>query len=227
MHPGGNVDKRTNLYYLRTDDGGVTWRNVQGERVPIPLTTPANSALVHNYQAEGKLVYIHDLDLDEKGNPVILYIVSDDFRPGPKAERSWTVAYWLGDKWQIAPFTAANHNYSTGSLYLEKRDRWRVIGPTEKGPQPLGAGGELVAWISGDRGKTWSKERRLTHDSELNHNYVRRPFNAHPDFYAIWSDGNPDTFSPCRVYFANRAGDRIWRLPYEMKKEFAEPESIG
>ena len=30
MHPGGNVDKRTNLYFLQTDDMGRTWRNVAG-----------------------------------------------------------------------------------------------------------------------------------------------------------------------------------------------------
>ena len=227
MHPGGNVDKRTNLYYLRTDDAGATWRNVRGELVTIPLTRPDNSALVHNYQAEGKLVYIHDLDLDEKGNPVILYITSDDFRPGPKAERWWTVAHWLGDTWQTTPFTPANHNYSTGSLYLEKRERWRVLGPTEKGPQPLGAGGELAVWISRDRGKNWNKEHHLTHGSELNHNYTRRPFHAHPDFYALWSDGNPDAVSRCNLYFTNQAARKVWKLPYDMARDFAEPELVG
>ena len=34
MHPGGNVDKRTNLYFLQTDDLGRTWRNAHGEAVP-------------------------------------------------------------------------------------------------------------------------------------------------------------------------------------------------
>ena len=28
-HPNGNVDKRTDLYYVETRDLGKTWRNVQ------------------------------------------------------------------------------------------------------------------------------------------------------------------------------------------------------
>jgi hypothetical protein len=226
MHPGGNVDKRTNLYYLLTDDAGATWRNVRGERVNIPLTEPDNSALVHNYQTEKKLVYIHDLDLDENGRPVILYLTSDDFRPGPKAERWWTVAHWLGDGWQITRLTPANHNYSTGSTYLEKANRWRVFGPTEKGPQPLGAGGEIGIWYSEDQGQSWRKEQQLTRGSALNHNYVRRPLHAHSDFYAFWGDGNPDVFSRCNLYFTNLAADKVWRLPYEMARDFAEPEPL-
>ena len=26
----------------------------------------------------------------------------------------------------------------------------------------------------------------------MNHNYVRRPIHAQPDFYALWADGDPD-----------------------------------
>ena len=57
----------------------------------------------------------------------------------------------------------------------------------------------------------------------MNHNYVRRPMNAHPDFQAFWADGNPDRFSPSKLYFTNRAGDKVWQLPYDMESEFAKP----
>ena len=123
----------------------------------------------------------------------------------------------------IAEVTRANHNYSTGSLYIED-GQWRIIGPTERGPQPIGAGGEVAIWASTDEGKTWAKERDVTRDSPMNHNYVRRPVNAHPDFYAFWADGNPDKFSPSRLYFTNRAGDKVWQLPYDMQSDFARPE---
>ena len=153
------MDKRTDLYFLQTDDMGRTWKNAAGEPVAVPLTEPKNPALVREYSVEGRLVYIHDIDLDGEGNPVILYVTSADFKPGPSGEpRWWTVARWTGGKWRFADVAPANHNYSTGSLYLSD-DAWRIIGPIERGPQPIGGGGEVAIWISRDKGESWGKER--------------------------------------------------------------------
>jgi hypothetical protein len=74
---------------------------------------------------------------------------------------------------------------------------------------------------------TWAKERDVTQGSAMNHNYVRRPVNAHPDFYAYWADGNPDTLTPSHLYFANQAGARVWQLPYDMAGESAKPLEIA
>lgn len=223
MHPGGDVDQRTNLYFLQTEDFGRVWSNVRGEPVELPLVDPKSPALVRDYRSEQRLVYIHDLDLDREGRPVILFITSADHRPGPAGEpRWWTVAHWLGNRWEFKEVTRANHNYSTGSLHIESDGAWRIIGPTERGPQPLGSGGEVAIWSSDDAGQTWRKQRDVTRGSAFNHNYVRRPVNAHPDFFAFWADGNPDEFSPSRLYFTNQSG-RVWRLPYDLEGEFAEP----
>lgn len=226
MHPGGNVDKRTNLYFLQTDDMGRTFHNVQGEAVKLPLAKAKNPALVRDYQAEKRLVYIHDLDLDAEGRPVIMFNTSGGYAPGPEADpRWWTVAHWTGKAWEYTEITRANHNYSTGSLYIED-GQWRIFGPTEPGPQPIGGGGELAIWSSKNEGKTWNKDRVLTHGSAMNHNYVRRIINGHPDFYAYWADGNPDKLTPSHLYFTNKSGDKVWQLPYEMKGDFAEPKAI-
>ena len=226
MHPGGNVDKRTDLFYLQTDDLGRTWRNAAGQAVTVPLAGPKNPALVRDYAAEGRLVYIHDIDLDRAGHPVILYVTSADSKPGPHGDpRWWTVASWTGSAWRFTEVTRANHNYSTGSLYLSDGE-WRIIGPTEKGPQPVG-GGEVAVWVSRDAGQTWGKERDVTRGSAMNQNYVRRPVNAHPDFYAYWADGNPDKLTPSHIYFTNKAGDRVWQLPYDMPEAFAKPLELG
>lgn len=226
FHPGGDVDKRTNLYFLQTDDFGATWKNARGETVTLPLSEAHNPALARDYQAEKQLIYIHDLDLDARGRPAILYHTSQDYRPGPGGDlRWWTVAHWLGDRWGYARVTPANHNYSTGSLYLETEPNWRIFGPTEKGPQPVGAGGEIGIWASAHAGRAWQRERVLTRRSPRNHNYVRRPVSADPGFYAFWCDGNPDAFSESRLYFCNRDGSRVWQMPAEMKSDFAEPLS--
>ncbi|MBM3335185.1 hypothetical protein FJY63_11035, partial [Candidatus Sumerlaeota bacterium] len=73
----------------------------------------------------------------------------------------------------------------------------------------------------------WVKKRNVTHDSKLNHSYVRRPINARPDFYALWADGHTEEFSQSRLYFTNREGDKVWQLPYDMSGDFATPQLLG
>src|SRR5512138_1381702 len=45
-HPGGDVDKRTNIYAVQTDDFGKTWKTIDGRLIKTPLTDPHNDALV-------------------------------------------------------------------------------------------------------------------------------------------------------------------------------------
>ena len=224
MHPGGNVDRRTNLYFVQTHDGGATWRTAAGAPVQTPLTDPRGPALVRDYQSEGRLVYVKDIGFDADGRPVVLYLTSAHHQPGPGGDpRVWTLAHWTGAGWEFREITRSTHNYDMGSLYIESDGRWRVIAPTEPGPQRHGAGGEMALWLSDDAGRTWAKGRDITADSPRNHGYARRPVGAHPDFYAFWADGDPDQISESVLYFTNQAGDQVWRLPYEMEGDFAAP----
>jgi len=226
-HPDGSVDRRTDLYYAETRDMGRTWQTVDGKPLELPLEDPQTPALVRNYEAEGRLVYINDTQLDVEGNPVIFYVTAAKYEPGPPGEpRYQTVARWDGRAWQFSEVTPTTHNYDVGSIHVEG-DVWRVFAPAEPGPQRWGTGGEVAIWRSEDRGATWMKERDVTRNSATNHHYVRRPVRAHDDFYAYWADGNPDEFSPSYLYFANKQGDRVWRLPYTMDAEFARPEPVG
>ena len=227
MHPEGDVDRRTNLYFAQTDDMGRTWRTAAGEPLITPMSDPHCAALVRDFQAEGRLVYMKDIALDRQGNPVILVVTSADYQPGPGGDpRIWTLAHWRGDGWQFYEVTRSSHNYDMGSLYIEAEGPWRIIGPTEPGPQQHGTGGEMALWLSQDQGQTWHKERHITRNSRLNHTYARRPVNAQPDFYALWADGNPDAMSPSRLYFTNSTGDQVWILPETIAGDFAEPELL-
>jgi hypothetical protein len=226
MHPGGNVDRRTNLYFLQTDDGGETWQTVRGDDMPTPLIDVDNPALVHDYRSEKRLVYLKDMGFDAAGDPVLFYITSDSHAPGPHDRpRRWTVANWRDSAWHLHEITDASHNYDMGSLYVEP-DAWRVIAPTQPGPQPHGTGGEVAIWRSDDQGSSWQMTRQLTPRSERNHGYVRRPVAAHDDFYGLWADGNPDESSPSFLYFCDRAGDHVWQLPYDMTTDTAKPTLI-
>ncbi|HPJ60854.1 MAG TPA: BNR-4 repeat-containing protein [Bacteroidales bacterium] len=225
-HPGGNVDKRTNIYAVQTTDMGNTWTTIAGKTLEMPLTDIHNDALVKDYEAEKKLVYINDLNFDNEGNPVILAIISNDFRPGPGGDpREWFVIHWKGDKWNFHKVCESSHNYDMGSIYMEK-NCWRIVGPTEQGPQRYGTGGEVASWVSRDEGLTWEKLRDITAGSDRNHSYVRRPVNAHKDFYSYWADGDADKLSESHLYFSNKKGNIVYELPYEMNSENGKPMKV-
>jgi len=228
-HPQkGGLNRRTNLYYLETSDLGKTWRTVRGETVDVPLTTVRNKALVRDYQSEKLLVYLVDMNYDDRGHPVILYVTSRGFESGPKNDpRTWTTARWTGTDWVIRPVTTSDSNYDVGCLHIESDGTWRIIGPTEPGPQRYNPGGEMACWTTRDRGTTWTKERVITKNSPFNHTYARRPVNAHPDFYAFWADGHAREPSASRLYFCDKTGRHVYRLPPIMRGDFEKPERVG
>ena len=221
-HPGGNADKRTNLYLVQTTDMGKTWTTIEGKALQTPLTDKHSEAMIKNYEQEGKLVYINDLNFDKEGNPVALVVISNHFQPGPKGDpREWMVIHWKNGQWHFNKVCSSTHNYDMGSLYTEN-NHWQIIGPTEPGPQQYGTGGEMALWESNDEGKTWIKKKALTQNSLRNHSYARRPVAAHPDFYAFWADGNADKLSASHLYFCNKKGV-VYTLPYNMDADFAKP----
>ena len=118
--------------------------------------------------------------------------------------------------------TTSDHNYDSASLYIEPDDTWRIIGPTDSGPQAYGTGGEMVLWTSSDQGATWQVEKQLTAGSSRNHTYARRPVNAHSDFYALWADGNARQPSESLLYFCDAKGN-VYRLPQTMNGSTARP----
>ena len=217
---------RTNLYYIETADGGKTWRTAAGKALTLPLTDPASPAMVHDYRRERLNVYLKDIRYDAGGRPVILYLTSGGYQSGPaNAPRTWTTARWTGEAWDIRPVTTSDNNYDMGSLYLEADGTWRIIGPTESGPQRYNPGGEMAMWTSTDRGVTWRKVKQLTRNSVRNHTYARRPVNAHPDFYALWADGHGRKPSLSTLYFCDRAGT-VRVLPRKMTADFAKPSAL-
>ena len=224
-HPNGNVDKRTNLYYLQSLDMGQSWGSMEGQVLQIPITAVNSPALVHDYTSEGKNLYLKDMQFDALGNPVCLYLTSGGHEPGPKnSPREWKVSYWRDGQWHRRLITTSDHNYDMGSLWLEG-DHWKVVIPAQRGPQPLGGGGEVVEWLSEDAGETWTFSKEITGGSARNHNYIRRVQGAQPDFLYFWADGNPDTFSPSKLYFADAEG-QVWQLPYRMRRAWAKARKV-
>jgi hypothetical protein len=228
-HLKGSPDRRTDLYYLETEDLGKTWQTADGQLVETPLIDPANPALVKDYNQENRFVYLNSVTLDSRGNPVILVVTSSDHRPGPQGDpRVWEVLHYRDGKWMDHEVTRSTHNYDTGPLWVEPDGTWRIVGPTERGPQRWGGGGEIVVWISRDEGRSWEKTRSVTSNSARNQSYVRKVIGAPPDspFAMLWADGHADKLSVSRIYFADREGRVVRRLPYDMPDEVASPEVV-
>ena len=224
-HPGGDVDKRTNLYLMQSRDTGVHWTTIGGEPLVLPFRDTASPALVRDYAREGKLVYLNDLTLDRKGHPLILAVVSRHHQPGPKGDpREWYVLQYKDGSWREHFVCRSTHNYDMGSLYVDGR-RWRIIGPTEPGPQRYGTGGEMAVWESRDEGLRWHRTRMLTQGSAFNHGYARRPLHVHPSFLSFWADGDADALSASRLYFTDRRG-RVFQMPYQMEAAFQRPVRV-
>ncbi|WP_268034059.1 BNR-4 repeat-containing protein [Algoriphagus sp. PAP.12] len=213
---------RTNLYYLETTDFGDSWQTAGGEDLLLPLKEKETPALVVDYESQGLLVYINDLNFDAEGNPVILFVTSKGYESGPKNDpRTWRTARFTGTEWEILPMTESDNNYDMGSLYIDKKGTWRVIGPTAKGPQVYNTGGEMELWTSKNQGESW-KVKSITRNSEYNHTYARRPLNTHPEFFAFWADGHGREKSVSRLYFCDSKG-KVYQLPIKMNGDFAKP----
>lgn len=221
----GGLNYRTNLYYVETADFGKTWKSADGTPLDLPLARPDNAALIHNYEEEGLLVYMKDIDFDQDGNPVILHVTSKGHVSGPESgPRTWCIARWTGSEWVISEITTSDNNYDMGSLYLND-GVWHIIAPTGRGPQAYNPGGEMIMWESQDKGQTWKKKKHLTSGSQYNHTYARRPVGVHPDFYALWADGHGREPSESRLYFANVNGD-VYQLPKSMKGDTEPPVAV-
>lgn len=224
-HPAkGGLNARTNLYYLETRDDGRTWQSADGANVEVPVSAVRNPALVHDYEEEGLLVYLKELHFDSQGRPVIVYLTSRGFEPGPANDpRVWRTARWTGKQWDINDVVTSDHNYDFGSLEITADGPWTLVAPTEPGAQAYGTGGQMVLWTSGDQGRTWTKVKELTHDTERNHSFARRPLDARADFYALWADGDTHKPSPSSLYFTDREGTHVWRLPAKMSATVEKP----
>ena len=223
-----NVDAvgRTNLYYVQTADFGRTWKTEGGTAIDLPFTTVKNAALVHDYEAEHRYVYLKEIGFDATGQPVLLYLTSPTEANDTTTPRTWhTARFDAGTRqWVIRDAFTSDNNYDHGTFSIERDGVWRVIAPTAAGPQPGRTGGDMVMWTSHDQGASWQRRALLTHGGPYNHTYARQPVHAHDDFYAFWADGDVNKESESSLYFTDKHGTGVWRLPLAMDGDFAAPE---
>jgi hypothetical protein len=226
--PVGGLEARTNLYYLQSDDWGRSWQTASGESVQIPLKDANNPALVYPFESEQRLVYLRDIQFDRSGCPVIALVTSGSHIPGPESgPHRWEFFNLQSGSWAHLPGMACDNNYDHGEFMIDPGNgEWRLVAPTETGPQPFNPGGEIALWSSSDAGLHWQRERQLTRGSTMNHTFCRRSRKHHPDFFAFWADGNAREPSSSRLYFCDQSGKHVFRLPATMGQTETAPEAI-
>ncbi len=229
------LDSRTNLYFLQRTGLDQPWTTILGQPFDDTPTTREQlaPALVQDYLARGQLVYLKELRYDTAGLPVIVYLTSRDYRPGVDgSKRMFHTARWDGSRWIIHDIAPADHNYDHGTLLIEsagndpRQETWRFLAPLGPGPQPGQTGGEMWMLISHDRGRNWATAHRYADLSPFNHTYARPVLDAHHNFAVLWADGHANQPSASHPYFTNRDGSSVWRLPYRMTGDEANPELI-
>lgn len=211
--PEGGLEARTNLYYLESLDWGRTWRTITGEEPALPLLAPDSPARVLDLESAGELNYLRDLKFDAAGHPVIVFVTSHSWQPGPESgPHRWNICRWDGSAWVRTRAMACDNNYDHGELEIGHDGVWRIIAPTEPGPQPGNPGGEVALWTSNDLGATWQKARQITSASVYNHTFCRRPLYAHADFAVFWADGHARQPSESRLWYCDAEGRQVAQI---------------
>ena len=207
-HPmKGGLNARTNLYALETRDLGRTWHNLSGESPDLPLVEPKNPALERDWESEGMLVYLKDMAFDHAGNVYVLLLTSHNCWSGPEGNpRMLQVGRRENGRWIWSPVCEVDHNYDHGCLWIHDDNTWEVIAPIGPGAHPGTTGGDIQCWRSCDQGNSWQKVRDLTSDATTQHTYVRKPLDAHPDFWAFWANGDSIQKSVSNLFIASKSG---------------------
>jgi len=222
-----NVDAagRTNLYYVQTSDFGRTWQTADGATVTLPFTQVRNPALIRDYESEHLFVFLKEIAFDARGQPVLLYLTTPTEANDTTTPRQWRTAHYRAGRrrWEVRDAFVSDNNYDHGTFAIEADGTWRVIAPTSPGPQPGRTGGDMELWTSRDEGATWRRHAQLTHGGRFNHTFARQPLHAHDDFHAFWADGDVHGESESALYFTDRLGTAVWRLPRTMRGAMGRP----
>lgn len=152
-HEDGELDKRTGVYYIKSDDGCV-WRDIDGNQLELPLSQYDISVRLYDTD------YLYLKDLTVVGGEInLLAVDSNSFYPdeGERVLKVYTPS-------SVTSITEVGHNYNTGAFV----DGY-IVTPTfgEFGY----AGGDIEVF-------SMDGERVLDANFKYNYNYVRKVFNG-------------------------------------------------
>jgi BNR repeat-containing family member len=153
---------RTNIHYVAYRAGSL--RRADGSVITsmanLPIT-PAQAELVYSWRTNGK-AWVHDVALDDGGNPVIVYATFPT-----DTDHRYRYARWNGSGWTDRELVRAGRSISidprepnySGGITLDHEDPSTVYLSRQ-----VGGVFETEVWTTPDEGATWSS-RALTSGS--------------------------------------------------------------
>ena len=195
--------ERHNLYYMTFNTADGTWRNVQGEELPMPLDRETANAKTLVFESDEMWTFNQSSKLDDQGYPHIGIAMGRDIgvqHGGPKAIRHfrWNGSEWVGGHDAGLPV-------SRGDLYAisQERVRFLLASSAEVDGRRRGM---LAWWESYDGGATFSLGEVLLQSRTRGFKTSAFIHNAHPDARVIVAESAPRGSQMRPMYLVGDSG---------------------
>lgn len=201
----GHRPERHDVYYMVFDTSDGSWRNVQGEQLPMPLNRVQADQYALVARTNGLWTFNGSATLDPQGNPHIGITMGSDIGQkagGPKQMRHyrWTGSEWVGGHSTSLPIANGDliaHSDQHIRLLLESNDA---------------SGDGIVAWWeSTDGGRSFARQREILRRPAADFAISSFIRNAHPDARLLVAEIPRGTHNR-RMYLLGDGGplERVW-----------------
>ena len=206
---------RTNIHYvayragsLRRADGSVI-----ASMANLPIT-PAQAELVYSWRTNGK-AWVHDVALDDAGNPVIVYATFPT-----DTDHRYRYARWNGSGWTDRELVRAGRSMSvdprepnySGGITLDHEDPSTVY----LSRQVAGVF-ETEVWTTPDEGATWSSRALTSGSARGSYRPISPRGQTDASHDVVWMHGDYPHFTSYRTGL---------RTPI-LTREIADPAAVS
>jgi len=197
-----SIDTRFNVYFAKSNDGGVSWTKANGTHIPLPIVEGNADVVFKSYP---KQAYVWDIQIASDNTPIILF--TSDIDRSPK----YMIAKWNGSSWVIHKIISTHSVRNPGTIDAINSNLIDVY--LLKG-NFTGRGGELQKYSSKDGGITWTFTDSLMPNATYKAWAPQIVKNYHRDVKVIWSTGHT---SYGHIAFHGDAPNRVY-IPTQSTK---------
>jgi len=155
------------LYYLKSTDGGSTWKKANNTTVTLPATASTVDVV------DTEWGYPANMKLNSSGYPYIVY----------NQNKTYYFSKWTGSVWSKNLIVAGSATFNIEYLDLDIVDDNTIDVYLVEGTVADTAGGNIQRWRSTDGGSSWSKVEDITSDGDTDTRYeyphVVRNYNSY------------------------------------------------
>lgn len=179
----GHTANRQDLFYMVFDTGNGSWRNIEGEQLPMPLTREMAEEKALVARSNGLWTFNGTSTLDPSGHPHIGITMGEDLGPekggatgGPKQMRyfRWTGSAWAGGQPTQLPI-------GNGDIMADSNTHARFLLDWRTPSR----GGAISWWETRDGGKSFALGKTLFEKPGVSFQTSAFIRNAHPDARVI------------------------------------------